>query len=103
MTVTVPALSSENHGTPANGPGRPMILSATLFFALGLTGNKRLRRYLSSARMLLLLGLIGNVCAAMTGCGSGTGFAVPQSTSTITITGTSGTLTHTATVTLTLK
>ncbi len=103
MTVAIPALYGENRSVPANGPGRSMILSATLLFALGLTGKKRLRRYFSSARMLLLLALIGSLCTAMTGCGAGTGFAVPRSTSTITITGTSGTLIHSATVTLTLK
>jgi hypothetical protein len=103
LTVTIPALSSQNRGVPANGrPAAPPIIFATLLLAFGLARNKRVRKQFSFAQMLFFLVLIGGLCAATTGC-SGTGFAVPQFASTITITGTSGTLTHSATVTLTLK
>jgi hypothetical protein len=103
MTVTIPALSSDNRNIPANRhPTAPPIAFATLLLAFGLARIKRVRKQLSSVRMLLFIVFIGGLCAAITGC-SGTGFAVPQTTSTITVTGASGTLTHTAAVTLTLK
>jgi len=103
MTVTIPALSSDNRNIPANRlPSAPRIAFATLLLTFGLARIRRLRRQLSSVRMLFFIVFIGGLCAAITGC-SGTGFAVPQTTSTITVTGTSGSLTHSATVTLTLK
>jgi hypothetical protein len=103
MTVTIPALSSDNRNIPANRhPTAPPIAFATLLLAFGLARIKRARRQLSSVRMLFFFVFIGGLCAAFTGC-SGTGFAVPQTTSTITVTGASGMLTHAATVTLTLK